>query len=262
MSVMGDREIVLRVEHVSKHYYNGGASLRVLDDVDFEVCAGELVAIVGPSGCGKTTLLKVILGSERPDAGRVWLTPDYLNDSIATVQQSAALLPWRTLFQNACLGLEVRNRLDKTSTRFIEGLVDDYGLAAFKRALPGQLSGGMRQRVAVIRALGSRPKLLLCDEPFSSIDFVTRLQLSTQFRAMCRVRKITTIFVTHNIEEALFLGERVIVMSGRPGRIVAIRHPYFSIGEEDAVRCREAPEFWPQFHQIWNDLRGYHDGSP
>lgn len=259
---MSERDVVLRVEHISKAFTDPArsTSLDVLDDVDFSIHDGELVAIVGPSGCGKTTLLRLLAGFDKPTKGSIWVKPELRDNSTAVISQSAALLPWRTLFQNACLGLEIRRMMNVNSIQYIRTLIDEYGLAGFDHALPHQLSGGMRQRVAVIRALGSRPRLLLCDEPFSSIDFVTRLELSTLFRHMCRARRITMVIVTHNIEEALFLGERVIVMSGRPGRVVAIRNPFFSVGRENAVRSRESPEFWPLFRQVWNDLKEHHAG--
>ncbi len=254
---MSAKPVVVQGVDLSKTFQVQGRAIPALANVSFEVRQGELVTIVGPSGCGKSTLLRLILGIEKPDSGTMILSS--LSREIGAILQSDGLFPWRTAFQNACLGLEVRDRLDATAAQFVQGLIDEFGLHGFNDAMPAQLSGGMRQRVSIMRALASRPKLLLCDEPFSAVDFVTRLQLSTRFRANCLVRGITTIVVTHNIEEALFLGQRVLVMSGRPGRIVETRYPPLSAqGREDAVRCREIPEFGALFRQVWSDLQRYH----
>lgn len=255
-------EVDISVSDVAKDFSSrNGTPLTVIQDITLEVRHGELVVIVGPSGCGKTTLLRVIQGLLQPSRGDIWINPDRRREGAAYVQQSAVLLPWRTLFQNVALGLEVRERIDSPRQRFLHEEIVSFGLEGFEDSLAAELSGGMRQRAALIRALASRPKLLFCDEPFSAIDFVTRLRLNTRFKFMCRVQGITTIFVTHNIEEAIFLGDRVLVMSGRPGRVVAEYEPDLSIGSEDAVECRKSPEFSDLFSRIWEDLRRGHEGK-
>lgn len=236
-------------------FARGNKPLVALDSVDLTVARGSLVAIVGPSGCGKSTLLKILAQLLVPTKGEVWIDPKQLQDGIAYVPQSPLLLPWRTLLQNVSLGLELKGQLDSGGLERINASIDRYGLSGFEHSLPTELSGGMAQRVALIRALESRPKILFCDEPFSAIDFVTRLSLTTQFKYMCGVNNITTVLVTHNIEEAIFLGDKVIVMSGRPGRIIATHHPELSVGGEDAVECRRAPEFSQLFVQIWKELK-------
>jgi NitT/TauT family transport system ATP-binding protein len=175
---------------------------------------------------------------------------------IAYVPQEPSLLPWRTSLQNACLGLELKGALNQDRVQSVRDSLEEYGLRGFEQSLPGELSGGMRQRISVIRALESNPQLMLCDEPFSAIDFVTRLDLNTRFKRMCRVNAITTIFVTHNIEEAIFLADEVAVMSGRPGRIVSSYRPRLSVAPDDAVKSRSSPEFAKYFLRIWNDLKG------
>lgn len=232
-----------------------GGSLIVLDSVNLTVNRGSLVAVVGPSGCGKSTLLRILAKLLPPSKGEVWIEPKQLQGGIAYVPQSPLLLPWRTLLQNASLGLELKGQLNAAGLERIKSSIDRYGLSGFEQSVPTELSGGMAQRVALIRALESSPRILFCDEPFSAIDFVTRLSLTTQFKFMCRVKNITTVLVTHNIEEAIFLGDTVIVMSGRPGRIIATHHPKLSIGSEDAVECRRAPEFSQLFVQIWKELK-------
>jgi len=248
------------VSGLSKSYKrNGAGTLDVLEDLSFEVYHGELLCVVGPSGCGKTTLLRIVQGLEPPTQGTVWVNPDSIRKGSAYVQQSSVLLPWRTLIQNAALGLEVRGLLDRVSSRALYSTIEEFGLKDFEESLPGELSGGMKQRTALIRALASKPRLLFCDEPFSAVDFVTRLRLNTLFKKLCLVGGITTVFVTHNIEEAIFLGTRVIVLGGKPAHILEEYRPHLSEGAEDAVKCRSAPEFRELFERIWGDLRRGHE---
>lgn len=252
----------IRVDGVYKTYRDGSRVVDALADITFKVCSGELVCIVGPSGCGKSTLLRILAKLEEPTDGTAWIDSAHLREGVAYVQQASALLPWRTLLQNASLGREVRDKaLNPVRVENILQMIHKYGLDGFENSFPSELSGGMAQKVALICALQSRPRVLLCDEPFSAVDFVTRLELNTLFKNMCRLEAITTIFVTHNIEEAIFLGDRVIVMSGRPGpgRIVKTHTPYLSIAPYDAVLCRQSPEFSEYFLEIWADLRGSHD---
>jgi NitT/TauT family transport system ATP-binding protein len=202
--------------------------------------------------------LKILAKLLVPTKGEVWIDPSQLKGGIAYVPQSPLLFPWRTLLQNASLGLELKGQLNSAGLERIKSMIEKYGLRGFEQSVPTELSGGMAQRVALIRALESKPRILFCDEPFSAIDFVTRLSLTTHFKFLCSVDKITTVLVTHNIEEAIFLGNKVIVMSGRPGRIIATHHPKLSVGSEDAVECRRAPEFGQLFVQIWKELK---DGS-
>jgi NitT/TauT family transport system ATP-binding protein len=193
----------------------------------------------------------------------VHVDADRKNSGISYVPQDASLLPWRTARQNACVGMELKKEagggsLSAVNLEFLDSLFDDWRLKGFEDKYPSELSGGMAQRVALIRALVSRPSILLCDEPFSAIDFVTRLRLNTEFKSLCKVRQITTVFVTHNIEEAIFLGTKVVVMSGRPGRVVSSYQPRFSKGGNNAVECRQSPEFEQLFQSVWQDLEEHH----
>lgn len=230
--------------------------LAVLEGIDFEVKRGQLYCLVGPSGCGKTTLLRVVIGDLSPTEGSLFVRLERASQGFAYIPQAGSLLPWRTLFQNAALGAELRGRMAIGDLRGIQDLVNSYGLSGFEERLPHELSGGMRQRVSVIRALGSRPAIMLCDEPFSSVDFPTRLRLNTIFKEMCKLRGISTLFVTHNIEEAIFLGDKVAVLSQRPAKIAKVYEPRLTIHPEDAVKCRQSPEFELLFEQIWRDLEG------
>lgn len=244
-------------------YTDKQGKLRVLDSVDLEIMRGELVTIVGASGCGKTTLLKLAAGMLEPTSGKVTPNLKRIAGGIAYVPQQPSLLPWRTLLQNATLGLELSRQITSASLDNVRDAIERFHLVGFEDHLPNQLSGGMQQRVALIRALLRGPNLLFCDEPFSSIDFVTRLELTTEFRNLCKNLKVTTVFVTHNIEEAMFLGDKLVVMTGRPGAgrpgtIAAIHTPYFSVGRESSVKCRSAPEFPELFNTIWGQLNDAH----
>ncbi len=201
-----------------RHSYG---DLVVLEDISLEVAAGERLVLVGPSGCGKSTLLAIIGGLLRPSAGRVLLEgeppPGCLNP-IAFVFQDFALLPWRTVMGNVALALE--GRLGRRERRRrVAAVVEKMGLAAFGHAYPAQLSGGMRQRVGIARALAVRPAILLMDEPLSALDAQTRELLMEEFVALWRRERTTTVYVTHNLDEALRLADRICVFSRRPGRI-------------------------------------------
>lgn len=247
--------IDIAAKSIGMTYGDGDELVSVLDKIDLTIEEGQFVCIVGPSGCGKTTLLRILMGLQLPTVGTVSVRPEQVKEGIAYVQQEAALLPWRTLLQNAALGLESRHPLNEPRIDFLQNLIEEYRLRGFESHLPSELSGGMRQRTAIVRALASRPRILYCDEPFSAIDFVGRLELNTRFKFMCKVEGITVVFVTHNIEEAIFLGDRVLVMRKSPSCIVAEYRPKLSIGAEDAVRCRASPEFGELFQKIWSDLK-------
>lgn len=254
-------EIDIIAQNVGKVFRNGDTSVNAIDSVSLSVQRGRFLSIVGPSGCGKTTLLRILAKLLEPTTGSVELALDRVKSGVAYIPQAAMLLPWRTLLQNAALGSELKGSLNKARIDRIEEQIEHYGLGGFERSLPAELSGGMAQRVAVVRALESRPHILFCDEPFSAVDFVTRLSLNTKFKYLCSIQGITVVFVTHNIEEAIFLGDEVAVLSGRPSRIVQTYEPHLSIANEDAVECRKSPEFAELFIQIWKDLKGGHGNS-
>jgi NitT/TauT family transport system ATP-binding protein len=211
----------LKLEHVSHQF---GSNL-VLDDIALDIAAGEVVALVGPSGCGKSTLLNILGGLLLPTKGRVLMQgetrPDCLNP-LTYVFQDFALLPWRTVAGNISLVLEDEMRDAKMRRERIADMLRLTGLADFANAYPKQLSGGMRQRVGIARALAVRPACLFMDEPLSALDAQTRALLLEEFALLIARAAITTVYVTHNLNEALRLAHRVVVLSRRPGRIKAI----------------------------------------
>ncbi len=208
-----------------RHVYRGGqGQLLALDGVGLAVGEGEFVAIVGPSGCGKSTLLRILGGLLLPTEGQVRLDGRTLSSprrQVGFVFQDVNLMPWRTVLRNVTLPLEVAHVSQARAERRARELLDLVGLAGFEGAYPRQLSGGMAQRVAIARALVADPEVLLLDEPFGALDALTREQLNLELLRIWRTRKVTAVLVTHNLREAIFMGDRVLVMCPRPGRICA-----------------------------------------
>ena len=213
---------VLRAEHISVTFPSPQGGLGALDDVSFQVCQGEFVCVVGPSGCGKSTLLRVIGGLLSPTSGQVYLRGDPLNGpcgDIGIVFQKANLMPWRTAMHNITLPLEIQG-LDATLARQrATDLIRLVGLEGFEQNYPHELSGGMAQRVAIARALIQDPEILLLDEPFGSLDALTRERMNLELLRIWETHRKTVVMVTHNIQEAILLADRVIVMTARPGQI-------------------------------------------
>jgi NitT/TauT family transport system ATP-binding protein len=221
----------LDIERISHAFDIDGSELPVLDDVSLMVEPGEFVALLGPSGCGKSTLLRLIAGLDHPRAGT--LREDEIrikgpHPSRVVVFQDPTLFPWRSVWDNVALGLEAQGIL-KSRRKRVDDALDLVGLSAFRNAYPHQLSGGMAQRAALARALVSDPKVLVLDEPLGKLDSLTRITMQSELVALWQRKGFTTLLVTHDVEEALFLANRVIVLSDRPARIkadIAVQRPY------------------------------------
>jgi NitT/TauT family transport system ATP-binding protein len=199
-----------------------GNELEALDPINVTIKPGEFVAIVGPSGCGKSTLLSLIAGLFPGSSGNIQIDGEVVrhpHPKVGVVFQTDLLLYWRTVVDNILLPIEIKGRKRKDYLAHVEGLLEQVGLAGFGQKYPSELSGGMRQRVAICRALVQEPGLLLMDEPFGALDALTREQMITDLQTMWRRLNNTVVFITHSIEEAVFLADRVLVMSPRPGRI-------------------------------------------
>jgi NitT/TauT family transport system ATP-binding protein len=235
-------------------YESAGGKVAALEGAALAVKRGELCVLVGPSGCGKSTLLRILLGLTTPSRGSVYLDNERKAGGVAYVPQTASLLPWRTALQNAALGLEVRKALSPDLKEFLVSQFRKYHLQGFEDAHWTSLSGGMKQKVALICALAGKPKLLFCDEPFSAIDFVSRLGLLNTFKEECRLLGVTTVFVTHNIEEAIFLGDQINIFSPGPGHIVKVFRPSLPQDAHSSVKVRETAEFREMFRDIWQAL--------
>lgn len=216
----------IRVSHVSKAYEgNDGRPLTAVDDVSLDIRDSEFICIVGPSGCGKSTLLRMIAGLEPVTGGDVWLGDRRISvpsPEIGFVFQEYTLFPWRTVQKNVEFGLEIKGLRPAERRKTADRYLDMVGLARFRDAYPHQLSGGMRQRTAIARTLAVDPDILLMDEPFGALDAQTRNILQEQLLDIWRSEKKKVLFVTHNVDEAVFLADRVVVMTARPGRIKEI----------------------------------------
>ncbi|MGY4568778.1 ATP-binding cassette domain-containing protein [Bradyrhizobium pachyrhizi] len=221
----------LDIEGVSHAFDIDGATLPVLDNVNLAIAPGEFVALLGPSGCGKSTLLRLVAGLEKPRAGT--LREDEVrisgpHPSRVVVFQDPTLFPWRTVWDNVALGLEAQGIL-KAQRHRVDDVIELVGLSSFRNAYPHQLSGGMAQRVALARALVNDPKILVLDEPLGKLDSLTRIAMQSELVALWQRKGFTTLLVTHDVEEALVLANRVIVLSDRPARIkadIAVARPY------------------------------------
>jgi len=215
--------VKLQIDRVSKFYSLHGKTLEVLDDVTLNVRDGEFVCIVGPSGCGKSTLFNIVAGLEQADRGRVTMDGVPVTGpgpERVVVFQHGALFPWLTVLQNVEFGLKMRRIPRRERRAMAEDMLRTMRLERFHSHRIHQLSGGMRQRVAIARALVLRPRLLLMDEPFAALDAQTRNVLHAELQELCSLHRTTVLFITHNVEEAAKLGDRVVVFSYRPGRIL------------------------------------------
>ena len=221
----------LEVEHISHAFDIDGSVLPVLGDVNFSVKPGEFIALLGPSGCGKSTLLRLVAGLEPPRSGTLREDGEAIQGpfpSRVVVFQDPTLFPWRTVWSNVALGLEAQGIL-KSQRQRVDAALELVGLSQFRNGYPHQLSGGMAQRVALARALVNDPRILILDEPLGKLDSLTRITMQAEIVALWQRKGFTTLLVTHDVEEALFLANRVIVFSDRPARIkadIAVNRPY------------------------------------
>jgi sulfonate transport system ATP-binding protein len=215
----------IRIVHVSKEYESNGKKLKAVDDVSLEIKDSEFICIVGPSGCGKSTLLRMIAGLEPASSGDIFMGSKKITSpspEVGFVFQEYTLFPWRTVAKNVEFGLEIRKMPTEEKKKAADRYIDMVGLEKFRDSYPHQLSGGMRQRTAIARTLAVNPEILLMDEPFGALDAQTRNILQEQLLDIWNKEKKKVLFVTHNVDEAVFLSDRVIVMTARPGRIKEI----------------------------------------
>ena len=242
---------LLSVENVSVYYHTPQGETEAVRDLSFQVQKGEFVAVVGPSGCGKTTMLSLIMGLNPPSLGEVRFPQGLC--PMGYMLQRDNLLEWRTLEKNAVLGLEVRHKLNEKTRERTVALLKKYGLGDFLSHYPSQLSGGMRQKAALIRTLALDPELLLLDEPFSALDYQTRLTLADEVFSIIHGEKKTALLVTHDIGEAVSMADRVLVFTDRPAtlrREIVLSFPK----SMTPLQRREEPAFQEYFAAIWKEL--------
>lgn len=250
-------EPILELKNINYAYHTLEGETKALTDISFSINPGEFAAIVGPSGCGKSTLLSIISGLLEPEKGLIKLNGRYLRDSttnIGYMLQHDHLFEWRTVYHNVLLGLEIQHMLSARSRAKAEELLDLYGLKQFANSKPSELSGGMRQRAALIRTLVLEPDVLLLDEPFSALDYQTRLSVGDDIGQILRDAHKTALLVTHDLSEAVSLADRVIILTPRPATVSKIVPITFDLEKDTPMRRRNAPEFKNYFNLIWKEL--------
>lgn len=248
---------ILTLKDVSKKYQAKNGEIEALKNITFSVNEGEFVSLIGPSGCGKSTALSIIAGLEEKSSGKIVLDGEEIStisNKIGYMLQKDSLLEWRTIYKNVILGLEVTKQRTKENEDYVIDLLKKYNLYEFKDKYPTQLSGGMRQRVALIRTLAIKPKILLLDEAFSALDYQTRIMVTNDIYNILKKEGKTVLMVTHDISEAISMGDKIVVLSNRPSVVKAIHNIEFPNIEKNPVNCRNCPEFSKYFDTLWREL--------
>lgn len=240
---------ILSVKNISKKYQALNGEVEALRNITFTVKEGEFVSIIGPSGCGKSTILSIIAGLEKKTSGEI-----QINGEVGYMLQKDSLLEWRTIYNNIMFGLEVQNIKTKENEQYVIELLKKYNLYEFKDKYPNQLSGGMRQRAALIRTLAIKPKILLLDEAFSALDYQTRIMVTKDIYDILKNEHITALIVTHDISEAISMSDRVVILTNRPAKVKEILTIEFDIENRTPINCRESSKFSKYFDTIWKGL--------
>ncbi len=247
----------LEFKNVSLTYQTKNGEIQAIKSLSFNCNEGEFLSIIGPSGCGKTTVLSLIAGLIKPSSGKIYINGIDISTSKAKIElgymlQKDQLFPWRTIEKNVYLPLEIKGINTKENKEYALSLLEKYGLIDFRKNYPNQLSGGMRQRVALIRTLAYKPQLLLLDEPFSALDSQSRLSVCDDVYKIIKSEQKTTILVTHDISEAISMSDKIIVLSNRPAQVKSIFRP--NLNGESPLRNRENKNFGTLFEKIWKEL--------
>lgn len=245
------KDNLLKVNNLTKIYHNLEREILALDNISFEVKDEEFISLVGPSGCGKSTILTILANILDKSKGEIKF--NVKKPRIGYMLQEDSLFPWKTVLENACLGLEIKKELTKEKKEDVIMLLKKYGLADFVNSYPSSLSGGLKQRVALIRTLAINPDILLLDEPFSALDYQTRLTLSDDLKRIIQKEKKTTIMVTHDISEAISMSDKVIIISNRPGKIKRIIDINLDKSNIPSVN-RKDKNFNLYYDEIWREL--------
>jgi len=248
---------LLELKNIGLAYHSMNGETLALSNISFSVEDGEFIAIVGPSGCGKSTLLSLISGLLSPESGSIRLRGQPIQNTstnIGYMLQKDHLFEWRSVYSNVMLGLEIQKKITEKSMDFVNNMLKTYELEKFRKSKPSELSGGMRQRAALVRTLALEPDLLLLDEPFSALDYQTRLTVCDDISSIIKEEKKTAILVTHDLAEAISTADRVVVLSKRPGTVKKIIPIEFDIPYKTPMNTRNAPEFRDYFNIIWKEL--------
>ena len=248
---------LLELDHVGLSYHTLSGETPALSEISFSIQEGEFVSLVGPSGCGKSTVLNLIAGLLIPEQGQITmqgLPREHSVLSVGYMLQKDHLFEWLTIYENVLLGLEIQKRKTEESLSHVDRLLQEYGLWNFRSSHPSQLSGGMRQRAALIRTLALEPALLLLDEPFSALDYQTRLSVCDDISSIIRSRKKTAILITHDLSEAVSAADRILILTSRPGTIKGELVIQFPNHEVSPLKRRNYPEFSSYFNELWKIL--------
>lgn len=249
--------VIVETKGLSMKYHTLEGETAAIENLSLQVEEGEFISIIGPSGCGKSTLLSLICGLIKPSGGEILIGGERVegpNPHIGYMPQRDQLFPWRNIIENVLIGLEVQYKLNDDTRAKAVSLLNKYGLGDFLWHYPNQLSGGMRQRVALIRTLAIDPDILLLDEPFSALDYQTRLAVSDEVRKIINSENKTTILVTHDIAEGISMSDRVVVLTKRPAAVKNIHKIQLSVESISPIDKREAPEFRRYFNLVWKEL--------
>ena len=249
---------MLRLQNINYSYHTLHGETNVLKDLSFDLREGEFVAVVGSSGCGKSTLLSIIAGLLAPESGTIAVNnPDgsLHYPRVGYMLQHDHLFEWRSVYKNVILGLEINHMLTEERLNYVNQLLRDYDLDQFRDKRPGELSGGMKQRAALIRTLALDPQLLLLDEPFSALDYQTRLSVSADICRLIRRTGKTMLLITHDLSEAISLADRVIVLSRRPATVKCEIPIHLTLMDDSPLASRNAPEFNSYFNRLWEEIK-------
>jgi len=244
---------VLVIDKLHKKYHSKDGVVLAIEDISLEIKEGEYLSIVGPSGCGKSTLLNIIGDIDTKSGGDIRMASGV---RIGYMLQNDCLFPWLNIMDNCLLGLKIEGNLNEENIKYVEELLDTYGLSEFKNKYPTSLSGGMRQRVALIRTLALKPDILLLDEPFSALDYQTRLAVSDDVYQIIKDTGKTVIMITHDIAEAISMSDRVVVLTNRPAKIKKI-YDIEMVGKSSPIENRKCKEFSMYYDMIWKEI-DYH----
>ena len=247
----------VEVNHIYMNYHSFKGETKALEDINFSVQEGEFVSIVGPSGCGKSTVLNILAGLLKPSSGTVCVDGiecNVISKKVGYMFQRDHLFEWLNVWENVALGLKIQHKLNSESIEKLNTLLLNYNLWDFRKHRPDELSGGMRQRVALIRTLALDPEVLLLDEPFSALDYQTRLNVSDEIYQIIKQEAKTAVMVTHDIAEAVSMSNRIVVLSKRPAIVKKIFNINFEKEYATPLKHREAPEFRVYFNDIWKEL--------
>lgn len=248
---MENKENILEIKNLSKIYHTTKSEIPAITNLNLNIKDGEFVAIVGPSGCGKTTLLSILCGLEDKSNGEIIYPKDKLK--IGYMLQTDTLFPWLNILDNSLLGLKVQNKINNDTISKVKDYLVTYGLKDFIYKYPNNLSGGMKQRVALIRTLAIDPDIILLDEPFSALDYQTRLTVSDDVWKIIKKEKKTTIMITHDIEEAISLADRVIVLTNRPSKVKS-EYEIIMNNKSTPINNRRLEKFKYYYDKIWKDI--------